>query len=211
MPLTPGKERMRGQVRKLGNLSHGIRSLQAKMRLLREESDKALEESEEAVKSSANLLAQYDSIGMDLKALMQEWEDGRTALALTFAQGERSRSMSCSGISHSRSPTLSLGGTTAVEGSPYGVLRALNTHQGIRSRSSTSASSSGEEIFEAIAAPRQRSTLTREERIVKLKEDRLKEATKQEKAYADTHMLKELESVLKLRPRGRTTGRMTSV
>lgn len=211
LPLTPGKERMRGQMRKLGNLSQGIRGLQAKMRLLREESDRALEETDEALESGDSLLAQYDSIGVDLKDLTLEWERSRATLATTFSRDNRSRSASCAGISHSRSPTLSLGGSTAAGGSPQSALQPIDSVKASRSRSSTTTSSSGEEIYEAVAVPRQRSVLTREERLAKVKEDRLRQTETQGKMQANTHMLKELETVLRLRPRGRTTGRITSI
>ncbi len=208
LPLTPSRERKRGQMRKLGNLSQGIRSLQAKMRLLRDESDRTLDESEEASQSGNNLLTQYDSIGSDLKDLMHEWEQGRAALAMALERNGHSRSVSLAKIGSPLSPTLSLGGTTAVEGSPHEAQPVNGLLKAQRSRSSTTTSSSGEEIFEAIALPRQRSTLTREERIAKMREDRMKQAIATEKAHSNTHMLKELETVIKLRPRGRTTGRI---
>ena len=201
-------------MRKIGNLSHGIRSLQAKMRLLREESDRIWGVSDETSESRSNLINQYDAIGADLRDLIQEWEQGRATLANSVARNDHSRSVSCNGISHSRSPTISLGGTTVVDGSPSGALQPLKERQTLsisRSRSSSETSSSAEAIFEAIALPRQRNVLTREERIAKMKEDRVRQAERVEKAHADTHMLKELETVLKLRPRGRTTGRLTSV
>ena len=198
-------------MRKLGNLSQGIRGLQAKMRLLRDESDRFLEQSDEASESRNNLLAQYDSIGADLRDLMHEWEQGRVALATTFAHGH-SRSVSSTGVSHSRSPTSSLGGSTAVGGSPHDAFQALNGQLHLpRSRSSTTTSSSGEEIFEGVAAPRQKNTLTREERLSKMKEDRMRQAIMQEKSNANTHLLRELETVIKLRPRGRTTGRLPTL
>ena len=201
---------MRSQLRKLGNLSQGIRGLQAKMRLLREESDKALEASEDLSESRSDLLAQYDSIGNDLKDLTYEWEQGRAALASTFTRSDHLRAMSCNGLPQPRSPTLSLGGSTAVEGSPRGSLQALNSRKVSRSRSSTATSSSAEEIFEGIGVPRQRSAMSRDARIAKMKEDRVRQAEAQDKARATTHMVKELETVLKHRPRGRTTGRWTS-
>ena len=203
---------MRSQMRQLGNLSQGIRGLQAKMRLLRDESDKALERSEEVSESGTNLLAQYDSIGGDLKALVQEWEMGRATLASNLDKKDHRRSLSAYSNVLPLSPTSSLGGVTAVEGSPQDALRAMNGFpKSGRSRSSTTTSSSGEEVFEAIAVPRQRSTLTREERITKMKEDRVRQAVVKEKSHANTHMLKELETVIKLRPRGRTTGRLGSI
>ena len=198
-------------MRKLSNLSQGIRCLQAKMRLMRDESDKAFEESEETSESKNRLLVQYDSIGVDLKDLMQEWEQGKAAIALSLERHSHSRSVSTNRLSVPLSPTLSLGGTTAVEGSPQDALKALNGVPRSSSRSSTTSSGSDERIFEAVAVPRQRSTLAREERIAKMKEDRTRQAIVMEKAQANTHMLKELETVIKLRPRGRTTGRTTSV
>ena len=99
------------------------------------------------------------------------------------------------------SPTLSLGGTTDVEsGSPSDALKAL-----------TGEMSSDDDVSEAVAAPRQRSTLSREERIAKMKENRIAASTLKDSKEANTHMLKELETVIRLRPRGRTTGRITSI
>ena len=206
-PLTPGRERMRTQMRKLGTLSQGIRGLQAKLHILREESDRTLNESDDVSELGSNLITQYDSIGADLKSLMQEWEDGKARLVVNIDKHERRISLSSNNFP--RSPTSSLGGLTAVEGSPTDALRLLNGE--CPSGSSIEGTSSDEEVFEAIAAPRQRSTLAREERIAKMKEDRMKQAVIKEKADTSTHMLKELETVIKLRPRGRTTGRISSV
>lgn len=182
------------------------------MRLLRDESDKALGHEEEVSESGSNLLAQYDSIGGDLKDLMHEWEMGRATLAMNLDKKDHRRSLSTTSAMLPLSPTSSLGGATAVEGSPRNALHAMNgfSKPG-RSRSSTTTSSSGEEIFEAVALPRQRSKWTREERITKMKEDRVRQAIVKEKSHANTHMLKELETVIKLRPRGRTTGRLGSI
>lgn len=200
---------MRSQMRQLGNLSQGIRGLQAKMRLLRDESDEALERSDEIPISSTDLLAQYDSIGADLKGLLQEWEEGRAALATNLEKKDHKGSTSSTSNALPGSPALSLSGTTAVGGSLDGDLQALNVFsKAPRSRSSTMTSSSSEEIFEAVALPRQRSTLTREERIAKAKEERMRQTVVRERPNANTHMLKELETVIKLRPRGRTTGRL---
>ena len=198
-------------MRQFGNLSRGIRGLQAKMRLLRDESNITLDHPDEVLESGTNVLAQYDSIGADLKGLMQEWEEGRAALALSRDRTEHTRSFSSASNMIPASPTSSLGGTTAVGGgSPQDALQALNGISKARSRSSTT-SSSGEEIFEAVALPRQRSTLTREERIAKMQEERMRQAIVKDKSNANTHMLKELETVIRLRPRGRTTGRLTSI
>ena len=200
---------MRSQMRQLGNLSQGIRGLQAKMRLLRDESDEAREYSDELPRSSTNLLAQYDSIGTDLKGLMQEWEEGRAALATNLDRKDHRRSLSSTSNQLPNSPSFSLSGTTAIDEGPNDALQTLNGFsKPSRSRSSTMTSSSSEEIFEAVALPRQRTTLTRDERIAKTNEERVRQTIMKQKANANTHMLKELETVIKLRPRGRTTGRL---
>ncbi|MCJ1389271.1 hypothetical protein MMC18_002127 [Xylographa bjoerkii] len=211
LPLTPNHSRLRAQLRKVSSLSHGIRALQAKMHILREESDQALSTSSEDVSElGASLLSQYDSIGADLKSLIQEWEDGRAALAINIDRNDRRiSSSSAGGLALSRSATPnSLGGLTAVGGSsPTDALKILNGDGKSRS-SSIGATSSDEEVFEAIALPKQRSTLTREERMAKMREERVRQAIAREKADASGSMLKELETVIKLRPRGRTTGRL---
>ncbi|KAK8188583.1 Mysoin-binding motif of peroxisomes-domain-containing protein, partial [Phyllosticta paracitricarpa] len=204
--LSPDKERLRTQVRKLGALSSGIRGLQAKMQILREESNKSLEESSELNELGTHLMAQYDSIGADLKSLMQAWEAGKAALALNIDRAERriSQASSNGGL---RSPVPSLGGLTAVDedGTPSDALRALNGEPSLpghkhSSSSGISASESDEEIFEAIAMPRQRTTMSREERMVKMQEDRVRQATLREQRESNSNMLKELESVISLRP-----------
>jgi len=179
------------------------------MHVLREESDKTLDESEDISELGSNLMAQYESIGADLRSLMQDWENGNAALALNINKHERRISLSSNGLKSPLSPTFSLGGLTVVGSSPRDALKVLNGDD--RSHSSLEPSGSDEEIFEAIAAPRQRSQLSREERIVKMKRDRLKQASARENAAANTHMLRELETVINLRPKTRTTGRITSI
>jgi hypothetical protein len=202
---------MRSQRTKLNLLSQGIRGLQAKMHLLRDDSDKVLDDTNEMSPHWPNLVLQYDSIGEDVRNLLQEWERGREALFPNFDKSEHRLSTSSVGGYAPLSPTRSLGGLTAVEGSPPNALSAVNGPPSCRSRSSTGTSASGEEVFEAVAVPRQRSTLTREERVAKMKEDRVRQSMTKGKAEANTHMLKELEMVIKLRPRRRTTGRITSL
>ena len=218
---SPERERIRNQVRKLSSLSSGIRGLQAKMQILREESTKSLEDSDDFAELGQSLLSQYDSIGADLKSLVQAWESGRTSLAMNIERHEQRMSQASSNL---RSPTMSLGGFTAVDestgpGSPSDALRALEGH--IRQGSSVSSASptasaesnSDEEIFEAIAIPRQRTTLTREERIAKMQEDRLRQAATRERRETGMSMIRELESVMKQRPKRMSmpVGRVTSI
>lgn len=217
MPITPklsarpANERLRAQVRNITNVSSGIRSLQAKMALMREESSKAIESSEDLTELGPDLITQYESIGADLKTLMQAWEAGKASLANNIDKRERRISLASSGL---RSPALSLGGLTAVEeGGPADALRAL-LGETKSDRSSLAASTSDEEIFEGISIPRQRprSTLTREERIAMMSEERSRNVELKSKRESNTNMIRELQSVMTLRnPRRNPVGRITSI
>ncbi|RMY70723.1 hypothetical protein D0863_05613 [Hortaea werneckii] len=195
VPQTPvrnghgaSREKMRSQVRKISTLSSGIRGLQAKMQILREETNRSIEQQEDLTDLGPSLMAQYESIGTDLRELMQAWESGKTSLQSNITKQERRISMASSGL---RSPVSSIGGLTAVDedGTPDDALKALNG--GSRSnRSSLGTTPSDEEqVFEALAVPRQRSTLTREERIVKMQEERERQASLRAKRESNTNML----------------------
>ncbi|KAI7568359.1 hypothetical protein KC317_g4268 [Hortaea werneckii] len=212
VPQTPvrnghgaSREKMRSQVRKISTLSSGIRGLQAKMQILREETNRSIEQQEDLTDLGPSLMAQYESIGTDLRELMQAWESGKTSLQSNITKQERRISMASSGL---RSPVSSIGGLTAVDGdgTPDDALKALNG--GSRSNRSSLATtpSDEEQVFEALAVPRQRSTLTREERIVKMQEERERQATLRAKRESNTNMLRELESVINLRPGPGKTG-----
>ncbi|KAI9374821.1 proliferating cell nuclear antigen [Aspergillus egyptiacus] len=193
---SPGKDRIRAQYRKLNSLSQGIRALHAKMHVLKEISTTDLERTD-AGEMEANLLAQYESIGTDIRGLLQEWEAGKSSLMASLEKDSiSSRSRPPSGL-FPVSPTPSLGGTTAVEGSPSDALRALNGESRPVSGVSgiTYNVDEAEEIFEAVALPARskRMSLTREERIARVKEDRARQAAARERADASTNMLKELE------------------
>lgn len=199
-PLSPGRERWRSQLSKLNSLTTGIRGLQAKMTLLREESDRALDNASDLSELGPSLMAQYESIGSDLKMLQQAWEDGRAALASGIDRNEKR----LSSISGMLSPAISLGGLTTVEESGGSVSDALKALTGESPDSPEAGSNSGEseEIFEAVAGPppRPRSMLTRGERIAKMREERERRAETRDKFEANRGMLKELEMVINLRP-----------
>jgi len=208
----PGREKIRNSVRKLSGLSQGIRGLQAKMQVLREETSQSLEDTEDVTELGHNLMSHYDSIGADLKSLMQAWEAGKNALALNIDRQERRISQASS--SDMRSPAPSLGGLTAVdEGSPSDALRALNGDL-LSPQQSASASdqdsTSDEEVFEAISMPKTRAPMSREERRQKMQDDRVRQALLREQRDASTKMLRELESVINMRPH-RVTGPGTRV
>lgn len=158
----------------------------------------------------ASLLAQYETIGSDIRSLLQEWEIGKTALLANQARPtntEQSRPLT---TFLPLSPTQSLGGTTAVEGSPTDALKALNGDF----RPDLTHSLEDEEIFEAVVLPavkNKRASLTRDERLSRVREERVRQASAREKADANTNMLKELEMVIKQRPRTTASKRVTSI
>ncbi|KAG6045617.1 hypothetical protein E4U39_002133 [Claviceps sp. Clav50 group G5] len=201
-PLTPGRERWRSQVRKLNSLSTGIRGLQAKLHLLREESDRALDDSNDLSEIGPSLISQYESIGVDLKELMTAWEEGKAALALGIDRNEKR----LSSMSTLLSPRSSLSGLTSVEeGNPADALKALTGESPLSSDVNDVLEPDTPEVFEAVAQPRHRpkSTLTREERIIKMREERDQKAQARKQMDATKGMLRELETVINLRPRGR--------
>lgn len=204
---SPNKESLRAQYRRLTTLSQGIRALHAKMHIIREECNSHIKRDEAVGDIESNLLAQYESIGADIRGLLQEWEAGKSTLLNNLEKPSVADrlSHSSSGLKSPVSPTPSLGGTTAVEGSPADALKALN------GESRPSSSVIDDEIFEAVVFPtrNKRASLTREERIARVKEDRARQAAARERADANTHMLKELEMVIQQRPRA--SKRVTSL
>ncbi|OOF97276.1 hypothetical protein ASPCADRAFT_206091 [Aspergillus carbonarius ITEM 5010] len=198
---SPNKDNLRAQYRRINSLSQGVRALHAKMHILREASSANLDRPD-AGEFEASLMPQYESIGADIRGLLQEWESGKIALMSSLdksSSADHSRPPSV--MKAPMSPTPSLGGSTAVEGSPADALRALNGENSDPSIVHTLDDE--EEIFEAVALParNKRASLTREERIARVKEDRARQAAARERTDANTTMLKELEMVIKQRPR----------
>lgn len=211
-PETPGKQHVEAQLRRLDALSNSIRGLNAKMLLMRDEANNLIGDTAQSSDISSMLARQYDLIGADLKTLILEWENGRTTMLLSVGAFDRaSLSRSSSELRSPRSPVHSLGGSTAVnEGSPAEAWKRLSG--GSRDLSNDGLLSD-EEVFEGVSLPpkvKRLSMMTREEKLAKMQEDRRKRATFQESRDATTNMLRELETVIKHRPRGRTTSRITT-
>lgn len=197
-------------MRKLGSLSTGIRGLQAKLQLLREESDRALDSSSDITELGPTLMSQYDSIGADLKDLMQAWEEGKAALAQGIDRNEKR----LSSVSTLISPASSLSGPTTVEetsGQEGTVQDALKILSG--EGPSSDPTGDVEEIFEAVALPRQRprSGLTRDERIAKMREERERKEEARNRSEANRGMLRELETVINLRPKKRMSAPVSRI
>ncbi|QSS61559.1 proliferating cell nuclear antigen, vezatin domain [Histoplasma capsulatum] len=206
--LSPNKDRHRAQLRRLNSLSQGIRGLHAKMQLIREESNASLERATDDADFGTTLTTLYQSIGADLRGILQEWEAGKSSLLATLENPDR-LSRPTSLLRSPASPTFSLGGATAVDGGPAEALRALNGED--QHLTAPDNNMDEHEVFEAIALPRKRNSMTRDERIARMKEERARQAVAREKSDANTHMLRELETVIKLRPRGKTAPRVTSI
>ena len=56
------------------------------MHVLREESDRALDDSDDVTQIGSSLMGQYESIGADLRMLMQEWESGKGSAGVQYRQ-----------------------------------------------------------------------------------------------------------------------------
>lgn len=240
VPSTPGRENTKVQLRKLNTLAQGIRALHAKMHLIREEAEADLDNANSSsTEISTTLLTQYESIGADLKNLMQEWEVGRASLAMSaernsvsvangnmlgdYISRSSSSFRSSVGARTPMSPTFRIGSESAVAvaGSPLDALRSLNGDLPLfspleESSNETAAGGGDGEIFEAVALPvrKKRMSLTRDERMAKMREERERMAAARERMEASTSMLRELETVIKLRPSNRTGNggaRITSI
>ncbi|KAL9623970.1 MAG: hypothetical protein Q9160_001723 [Pyrenula sp. 1 TL-2023] len=209
-PTTPGKNHVRMQLRRLDSMSQGIRGLHTKTMLLREEADGTLSTTSESTDMTSLLTKQYDRIGSELRGLLSEWERGKSSMLYNAESTNRRVSMSPNELKSPLSPVYSLGGRTAVEGSPPEALRLLNGD--FPHRAISESDTFDEEVFEAVALPpRQRLSMSREEKMARMKEERSRRATLQDKADANTHMLRELETVIKHRPRQRQDPRVTSM
>lgn len=205
--VTSRRAQVLAQMRRLDAVSNAVRALNAKMHVLRNEIDHMTSCKEDSSSIGATLAKQYDSIGTDIRSLMTDWEHGKSTMLLSIDHGDR-LSRSSSSMRSPLSPSPSLGGLTAVDEGPAEALRALNGDD--CARKTSDVGTSDEEIFEAVSLPRKRSSMTREEKMLKMQEDRRKRATFNERIDANTSMLRELETVIKHRPRGRTTSRDTT-
>ncbi|KAI1436746.1 Mysoin-binding motif of peroxisomes-domain-containing protein [Xylaria sp. CBS 124048] len=211
-PLSPNHDRWQHQVRRLSSMTMNIRSVQAKLHLLQEESNKALNEANDITEMGPLFMAQYDSIGQDLRDLTEAWQTGKRALQSGINRNEKRISSIGSLMA---SPTSTLSGQTIAEDESStdepepGVedaLRKLNGEAPSPSTRATLDTPAGLEVFEAISLPRPRSTLSREERLARMREDRKAKELARAEAEAYRGMMRELAGVLgQKESRGRAT------
>ncbi|KAI0103742.1 Mysoin-binding motif of peroxisomes-domain-containing protein [Nemania sp. FL0031] len=207
-PLSPNHDRWQHQVRRLGSMTMNIRSVQAKLHLLQEESSKALNEANDITEMGPLFMSQYDSIGQDLRDLMEAWQSGKKALQSGINRNEK-RISSIGSVMASPTSTMSgrtiAGDESSTDEQEPGVEDALRKLTGDAPPTNLDAPTEPE-VFEAISVPRPRSMLTREERIVRMREDRKTKEVARAKADAYRGMVRELEGVLvKKGPRGRVS------
>jgi hypothetical protein len=209
-PLSPNHDRWQLQVRRLGSMTMNIRSVQAKLHLLQEESNQALNEANDITEMGPLFMAQYDSIGQDLRDLNEAWQSGKKALLSGINRNEK-RISSIGSVMASPTSTMSgrtiAGDESSTDEHEPGVEDALRKLTGDAPPEPTNTESQTEpEVFEAVSVPRPRSMLTREERIVRMREDRKAKEISKAKADAYRGMVRELEGVLgKKGSRGRVS------
>ncbi|KAI0548262.1 Mysoin-binding motif of peroxisomes-domain-containing protein [Xylaria curta] len=199
-PLSPNHDRWQHQIRRLGSMTMNIRSVQAKLHLLQEESNKALNEANDITEMGPLFMAQYDSIGQDLRDLMEAWQSGKKAVQSGINRNSK-RISSIGSIMTSPTSTMSgrtiAGDESSTDEHEPGVEDALRKLSGDAPPTQTNIDLLTEpEVFEAVSVPRPRSTLTREERIIRMKEDRKTKEIARAKADAYRGMVRELEGVL---------------
>ena len=212
------KQHLQIQIRRMASLADNVRALNARMNAFRHTVQQASSPPQDTSKLSTLLTSQHQQVGAELRSLLGEWEQGKRSMFLNVNGLDR-HSGASSGLRSPVSPSPSLGGLTMVEDGPNDALRALNgdeAHSGVAKLSDLLTTNLDEEVFEAVSSPLSRkrhsmAAMSREERMTKIAEDRRKRATLQEHQDRTTNMLRELEMVIKHRPRGRTTSRAMTV
>ncbi|KIV97575.1 hypothetical protein PV10_01307 [Exophiala mesophila] len=209
VPLSPRRLHTKAQMRRFDAVANAVRSLNAKVRLIKDDLDSISLNDDDSTYSAA-MVRHYENLGTDLRNALVEWEKGRNTMFLKVGVGQEKRVSSASSLLSPASPSpSSIGGQTMVDGSPADALRLLS---GDKRRSSDE--SLDEEVFEAVALPRKRMSwapMSREEKLNKMQEDRRKRATMLEQAENTTNMLRELQMVIKHRPNARIDTRISSV
>lgn len=206
---SPHRLHIKAQMRRFDAVANAIRSLNAKVRLVKDDLDSMTMNGDDST-YSATMARHYDHLGADLRNALVEWEKGRNTMFLNVGVEHEKRMSNASSLLSPASPApSSLGGQTMVDGSPAEALRLLS---GDKRR--LSDESVDEEVFEAVASPRKRMSwapMSREEKLSRMQEDRRKRATMLEQAENTTNMLRELQMVIKHRPNARPDTRITSL
>lgn len=205
-PLSPRHLKWKHQIDKVGGMNMSIRTIQAKMYSLLEESKKTLDTADDVSELGQMFMTRYDNIGKDIEDLMEAWESGKASLAKNINKNERR----VSSMSSIMSPMIDASMEAVLEETGEaedGVSAAWDKLTGGELPPAGMADENAPasphpmvtETFEAIAAPRPRSTLTRAERIAKAQEDRQTREAERAQAMQRGHVMGELRDVLKSR------------
>ena len=216
---------MRHQMREVSALSQGIRGLQAKMQVLREDTARSLgdsEDVEDVAELGNSLMSQYEAIGADLHSLVEAWKAGRNSIAINMNRHGRRLShvpkdtekvtrhrsrFSMNGIltpaALSPSSLSNFSGATAVDdgGSPTDALRTLNGDTPQRNSMISNGTSSDEsELFEGVALPRYPTNVPTEDPASLNMEEMSRQSSLRERRQITSSMMKELQTVIGARP-----------
>jgi hypothetical protein len=207
-PLSPRHMKWKHQIMKVGDMNMSIRSIQAKMSLLLEESKRTLDNADDVAELGQMFMGRYEGIGKDIQDLMEAWEAGKSSLASTIDKNERrvsSIGMTSPSLFGSKIPEVREdgeegdGGVAAAWEKLTGGEAPPATEDGLSPDSPMFSPTSTMETFEAIATARPRSLLTRQERIQRAQEDRAAKLAARERALQQGWVMGELKDVLKNR------------
>jgi hypothetical protein len=215
---SPEREKYRQQLRRANELAAELRTMQAKLFILRDDVTRILEGAGNVATIPTLFVAQSEALGLDLRNLQLTYDTWKQSLSPSSNDSSRRISMASSGM---RSPSAfgnlwsvdEIVSQTASGGNPADALRILNGDLSVSEGSETSpraGSSADEEVFEAMALPRvRRSIMTKDQKINWMQEEELKRAHAREQRSTSNNMMKELESVMRERESKRmSTGRI---
>lgn len=204
------KQQAQAHLRRFETVANGARTLNAKIRIGRDDITDIISNDAGERVVQATIARHYEALGSEIRTLLTEWERGRPTMLLSIESGDR-ETRPVSDFRSPLSPSPSLGGLTLVDGGPADALKTLIGEDAGQATSDLV----DEEVFEAVVAPRKPMSLglnmSREEKMLKLREDRRKRATLQEQTDNTTNMLRELQMVIKHRPPKRQDTRVSSV
>lgn len=194
----------------LSAVNLNLRTLHAKLQIMRSEAAK-LASLSPAKLSSPSFRDEYIALGNEISNLRQTWGEGLSAVndgvtatlrsaseesptivVKTTAELEENRSSSADGLG------LGLLGPRLPASPPLSIASGDEVHGD--GRGATTPQTEDREVFEAVALPMRRISLSRDQRIIKMQEERERLAKVREKRDTSTNMIRELQSVISLRP-----------
>lgn len=186
-----------------------LRTMHAKLQLMCSEAAK-LASLSPAKLSSPSFRDEYMALGNEINNLRQAWEAGSVDVNDSVAAVQRSLSngnlltTSNSDELREKRPLSTSGIGLGVLGSRLPVSPPLSVASGDElqedGRRVGTPQTEDPEVFEAVALPMRRVSLSRDQRIIKMQEERERLARLREKREVGTNMIRELQTVINLRP-----------